>query len=152
MKAEKGKHVEVHYTLHLDGPEGEIVERTTEEEPLRFVLGEDPMLPKFEEAVTGLSAGESFIVSIACSDAYGEEDNELFMEFPKSEFLGDDGELDDELFAVGELIPMQTQEGQVVHGIVTEVKLNSLVIDFNHPLAGENLYFEGRLVLVSDPV
>ncbi|MFN9974742.1 MAG: peptidylprolyl isomerase, partial [Phycisphaerae bacterium] len=99
-----------------------------------------------------LSAGESFIVSIACSDAYGEEDNELFMEFPKSEFLGDDGELDDELFAVGEVIPMQTQEGQVVHGIVTEVKLNSLVIDFNHPLAGENLYFEGRLVLVSDPV
>ncbi len=142
----------MHYTLHLDGPEGEIVERTTEEEPLRFVLGEDPMLPKFEEAVTGLSAGESFIVSIACSDAYGEEDNELFMEFPKSEFLGDDGELDDELFAVGEVIPMQTQEGQVVHGIVTEVKLNSLVIDFNHPLAGENLYFEGRLVLVSDPV
>lgn len=141
----------MHYTLHLDGPEGEIVERTTEEEPLRFVLGEDPMLPKFEEAVSGLSAGESFIVSIPCSDAYGEEDNELFMEFPKSEFLGDDGELDDELFAVGEVIPMQTQEGQVVHGIVTEVKLNSLVIDFNHPLAGENLYFEGRLVLVSDP-
>jgi FKBP-type peptidyl-prolyl cis-trans isomerase SlyD len=45
---------------------------------------------------------------------------------------------------------MQTHEGQVVHGVVSEVKLNSLIIDFNHPLAGENLYFEGELVAVTD--
>jgi FKBP-type peptidyl-prolyl cis-trans isomerase SlyD len=151
MKAVKGKQVDVHYVLHIDGPEGEIVEKTAGGDPLRFVLGEDPMLPKFEGAVEGLAAGEKFTVSILCADAYGEEDTELFMEFPKSEFLGEDGELDEELFAEGEVIPMQTHDGQVVHGVVSEVKLNSVVIDFNHPLAGENLYFEGEVVAVSEP-
>lgn len=151
MKAENGKQIEVHYVLHVDGPEGEIVERTSEGEPLRFVLGADPMLPKFEAAIIGLSAGERFTVAIPSAEAYGGEDDELFVEFPKSEFLGDDGELDEELFAEGEVIPMQTQEGQVVHGVVAEVRLNSLVIDFNHPLAGEDLYFIGEVVTVLEP-
>jgi FKBP-type peptidyl-prolyl cis-trans isomerase SlyD len=72
------------------------------------------------------------------------------MEFPKSEFIGDDGEWDDELFAVGEVIPMQTPEGYQVQGVVEEVKLNTIVIDFNHPLAGENLFFKGEVVSVSE--
>jgi len=152
MEAGQGKQVEVHYTLHVDGPEGEVVEKTTEGEPLRFILGVDPMLPKFETAIRGLNAGEKFTVAILCADAYGDEDEELYMEFPKSEFIGDDGEWDDELFAEGEVIPMQTHDGQVVHGVVSEVKLNSLVIDFNHPLAGENLYFEGEVVGVAEPI
>jgi len=151
MKAEKGKQVDVHYVLHIDGPEGEVVEKTTDGDPLRFVLGEDPMLPKFEGAVDGLEAGSRFTLSITCADAYGEEEADLFMEFPKSEFFGDDGTLDEELFAEGEVIPMQTQDGQVVHGVVAEVKLNTIVIDFNHPLAGENLYFDGEVVAVAEP-
>jgi FKBP-type peptidyl-prolyl cis-trans isomerase SlyD len=107
------------------------------------------MLPKFEQAIAGLSAGEKFKVAIACADAYGQEDEELFMEFPKSEFVGDDGEWDDELFAEGEVVPMNTPDGQTVQGVVSEVKLNSIIIDFNHPLAGENLYFEGEILSVS---
>jgi len=149
MKIENGRHVEVHYTLHVEGPEGEVVEQTVDGEPLSFVFGEDPMLPKFEKAIEGLGAGDKFTVAIACADAYGQEDEELFMEFPKSEFVGDDGEWDDELFAEGEVVPMNTPDGQTVQGVVSEVKLNSIIIDFNHPLAGEDLYFEGHIKSVS---
>lgn len=149
MKIEDGKNVEVHYTLHVDGPEGEVVEETTTDEPLRFAFRVDPMLAKFEKALEGLSAGDSFTVAIACDEAYGQEDEELFMEFPKEEFIDDDGEWDEELFAEGEVIPMQTPDGQTVQGVVAEVKLNSVVIDFNHPLAGENLFFEGKILSVS---
>jgi FKBP-type peptidyl-prolyl cis-trans isomerase SlyD len=149
MKIENGKNVEVHYTLHVDGPEGEVVEETTTDEPLRFAFGVDPMLAKFEKALEGLSAGDSFTVAISCDDAYGQEDEELFMEFPKEEFIDDDGEWDEELFAEGEVVPMQTPDGQTVQGVVAEVKLNSVVIDFNHPLAGENLFFEGKILSVS---
>ncbi|MCC6601512.1 MAG: FKBP-type peptidyl-prolyl cis-trans isomerase [Crocinitomicaceae bacterium] len=149
MKIDKGSYVELHYILHVDSVEGEVVEKTTEGEPLRFTYGEDAMLPKFEAAVLGLSAGEKFKVAIPCAEAYGDEDEGLYMEFPKSEFIGDDGEWDDELFAEGEIVPMQTPDGQTVQGIVSEVKLNSIIIDFNHPLAGENLYFEGEVVAVS---
>lgn len=152
MKAEQGKQVEVHYILHLDGPEGEIVERTRTDEPLKFILGVDQMLPRFEDAIKGLEAGQRFTVAIACDDAYGREDEDLFMEFGKSDFLDEDGQFDEELFAEGEVVPMQTQDGQVVHGVVAEVRLNSLVLDFNHPLAGENLYFEGEVVAVAEPV
>jgi FKBP-type peptidyl-prolyl cis-trans isomerase SlyD len=149
MKIENGKNVEVLYTLHVDGPEGEVVEETTVDEPLRFAFGVEPMLPKFEKAIEGLSAGDKFTVAIACEDAYGQEDEELFMEFPKEEFIGEDGEWDEELFAEGEVVPMNTPDGQTVQGVVAEVKLNSIVIDFNHPLAGENLFFEGEILSVS---
>lgn len=149
MKIDNGKQVELHYILHVDSPDGEIEEQTVGREPLKFVFGEDPMLPKFEQAVLGLVAGEKFTVSIPSSEAYGDEDEELYMEFPKSEFIGEDGEWDDELFAEGEVIPMETPDGQTVQGVVSEVKLNSIVIDFNHPLAGEDLYFEGEVVAVS---
>lgn len=149
MKVENGKKVEVHYTLYIDGPDGEIVEQTTDGEPLEFVFGEEPMLSKFEDAIRGLSAGDKFTVAIECADAYGEEDPEFYMEFPKSEFVDEDGQLDDELFEEGEIVPMQTPDGHTVQGVVSEVKLNSIIIDFNHPLAGENIFFDGQVVGVS---
>lgn len=149
MKVENGKEVDVHYTLHLgNNADGEIVEQTYGSEPMRFVFGQEPMLSKFEDAITGLSAGEKFTVAIACADAYGNEDEELFIEFPKSDFIDDDGQFDEELFAEGEIVPMLTPEGESVQGVVAEVKLNSIIIDFNHPLAGEDIYFEGEVVSV----
>jgi FKBP-type peptidyl-prolyl cis-trans isomerase SlyD len=148
IKIEPGRRVEVLYILRTGSAEGEIAEQTSKEEPLAFSFREDPMLPAFENALEGLSAGDKFTVAIPCADAYGEENDEHFIEFPKSEFVGDDGEWDDELFGVGEVIPMNTPDGQVLYGVVSEVKLNSIVIDFNHPMAGEDLFFEGEVLSV----
>ncbi|MBL0315525.1 MAG: FKBP-type peptidyl-prolyl cis-trans isomerase [Flavobacteriales bacterium] len=148
MKIAKGSKIALHYKLHSDGPEGELIEETRQEEPMEFVMGDDPMIPKFEEALMGLQAGEKFTVSIKALDAYGEEDEKLFVEFPKSDFI-EDGELNEEIFEEGEIVPMETPDGEVVEGVVCEVKLNSIVLDFNHPLAGEDLYFEGEVVSVS---
>jgi FKBP-type peptidyl-prolyl cis-trans isomerase SlyD len=116
---------------------------------MKFTYKVDPMIEGFEKGLAGLKAGDEFSISIPCAEAYGEEQEEYFMEFPKSEFMEEDGEFDEELFAVGEVIPMQTPEGHQVQGVVEEVKLNSVVIDFNHPLAGENLFFKGHVVSVS---
>lgn len=146
----EGSTVEVHYELHIDDANGELVESTFEQGPMSFVFKTDPMIEGFEKAIAGLKAGDKFEVAIPCAEAYGEEQDEYFMEFPKSEFIGDDGEWDEELFAVGEVIPMQTPEGYQVQGVVEEVKLNSIVIDFNHPLAGENLFFKGEIVSVAE--
>ncbi|MFM9984190.1 MAG: peptidylprolyl isomerase [Flavobacteriales bacterium] len=148
MKIEKGKQIALHYILKSDGPEGELIEETTTDEPMRFVMGEDPMLPKFEKAILGLSAGDKFTVYVAVEEAYGEEDESLYIEFPKETFIID-GELDEDLFEEGEVVPMKTEEGEEVMGVIAEVKLNTIIIDFNHPLAGENLYFEGHIVEVA---
>jgi FKBP-type peptidyl-prolyl cis-trans isomerase SlyD len=147
MPIAPGATVTLHYTLRADSPEGEIIEVTTPEEPMVFVHGQDPLLPKFMEAVTGKSAGDKVQVFINTADAYGEEEESLYVEYPKSTFLVD-GELDEDAIEEGEVIPMNTQEGETVYGVVTEVKLNSVVLDFNHPLAGTDLHFDIEIVKV----
>ncbi len=147
MKIAPGKEVAVHYTLFVVGDEKELIEETRQDDPMRFVYGQDGMLAKFEEALSGLTVGDTFTISIACEDAYGEEQEGLFIEYPKSMFL-EDGELDEEIFQEGEIIPLESPEGDIIEGVVCEVKLNSIVLDFNHPLAGEDLLFEGSVVSV----
>jgi FKBP-type peptidyl-prolyl cis-trans isomerase SlyD len=146
MNITKGSRVAVHYILRADGPEGEIIEETRTEEPLEFVIGDGEMLQKFEEALVGLEKGADFTIAIAAEDAYGEEQENLYGEFPKSEFINDEGVMDDELFEEGEIIPMETPEGDVIEGMVVEVKQDSIILDFNHPLADTDLYFEGKVV------
>jgi FKBP-type peptidyl-prolyl cis-trans isomerase SlyD len=146
MNITKGSRVAVHYILRADGPEGELIEETRTEEPLEFVIGDGEMLPKFEEALVGLEKGADFTIAIAAEDAYGEEQENLYGEFPKSEFINDEGVMDDELFEEGEIIPMETPEGEIIEGMVVEVKQDSIILDFNHPLADTDLYFEGKVV------
>ena len=148
MKIAPGKEVAVHYTLYVVDDEKELIEETRNDDPMRFVFGQDSMLAKFEQALLGLSAGDAFTVSIPCDDAYGPEQENLFIEYPKSMFI-EDGELDEEIFQEGEIIPLESPEGDIIEGVVCEVKLNSVVLDFNHPLAGEDLLFEGTVVSVA---
>lgn len=148
MKIAPGKEVAVHYTLYVVDDEKELIEETRNDDPMRFVFGQDSMLAKFEEALLGLSAGDAFTIAIPCAEAYGEEQENLFIEYPKSMFI-EDGELDEEIFQEGEIIPLESPEGDIIEGVVCEVKLNSVVLDFNHPLAGEDLLFEGTVVSVS---
>jgi FKBP-type peptidyl-prolyl cis-trans isomerase SlyD len=145
----EGATVEVNYELFIDDENGEMVESTLEQGPMKFTFKVDPMIEGFEKGLEGLKAGDEFRISIPCAEAYGDEQEEYYMEFPKSDFMEEDGEFDEELFAVGEVIPMETPEGHHVQGVVEEVRLNTIVIDFNHPLAGENLFFKGHVVSVS---
>ncbi len=148
MKIAPGKEVAVHYTLYVVDDEKELIEETRNDDPMRFVFGQDSMLAKFEQALLGLSAGDAFTISIPCDEAYGPEQENLFIEYPKSMFI-EDGELDEEIFQEGEIIPLESPEGDIIEGVVCEVKLNSVVLDFNHPLAGEDLLFEGTVVSVA---
>lgn len=147
MKIAPGKNVAVHYTLYVVADEKELIEETRNDDPMRFVYGQDAMLAKFEEALLGLSAGDTFTISIPCADAYGDEQESLFIEYPKSTFL-EDGEIDEEMLQEGEIIPLESPEGDIIEGVVCEVKLNSIILDFNHPLAGEDLLFEGSVLSV----
>jgi len=150
MKIEKGTLVVLDYSLYADGPEGELIEETSGDEPFEFIFGMEEMLPKFEQALEGKAAGEAFKVAIKAEDAYGLEDPEAIIEFEKSVFMVD-GELDDEMFEEGELIPMEDEEGNEVLGVVAEVGLNTVTLDFNHPLAGVDLFFDGTVVELRKP-
>lgn len=147
MKIENGKLVTLTYDLYLEGFDGELVESAKNDNPLIFVFGDGNMLESFEENLKNKEKGEDFKFFIKKEDAYGEQTDEAIAEFPKDIFL--QGE-NSELPQIGDHVPMEDNEGNKFDGIAAEITKDSVVIDFNHPLAGEDLYFTGKIIDVID--
>lgn len=146
-QVERTSLVEVAYTLRADGPEGEELETCTEEAPFVFRMGDEEALEAFEKQLMGKKAGEPFSFAIKCDDAYGEETEEAIVALPKETFMVD-GKLDEEVMRPGEVVPLEDDEGQELIGIVVEVEGDVIHVDFNHPLAGLDLHFEGVVVAI----
>ena len=145
MKAEKNKVVAVSYELEV---EGHIADKAGSEAPLEYIHGTGMLLPDFEAAVEGKEPGEGFDFILSPEKGYGEYHPEYKLELPKTAFCGPDGRIMEEFLVVGRTIPMLNQEGQVVQGTVAEVAEESVVMDFNHPMAGKTLHFTGKVEAV----
>lgn len=149
MEIRKNMMVSLTYDLRLDGVDGEIIEQATSEKPLSFVFGAGTMLPKFEALLEGKKQGEKFDISLESKDAYGEEDENAIVDLPKHIFFVD-GEFDDEIIKEGNTVPMMSSNGQRMNGIVVEITDDTVKMDFNHPLAGEDLFFSGDVLEVRE--
>ncbi|MEL7586357.1 MAG: FKBP-type peptidyl-prolyl cis-trans isomerase [Prolixibacteraceae bacterium] len=149
MAITKNKMVSLTYDLRVDGMNGELIEQATAEKPLTFVYGAGMMLPKFESLLEGLEEGRSFEINLDCNDAYGETDENAIVDLPKHIFIID-GKFDDEIIRVGNTVPMMSTNGQRMNGLVLEITDDNVKMDFNHPLAGEDLYFKGEILEVRD--
>lgn len=145
MTIGKEKVVCVTYDLRLDSHEGEVIEQTSSEKPLEFVFGTGNMLEKFEENLSELKVEDKFQFKLDCEDAYGQPSEEQIIELQKKMFEVD-GEIQQGVLEVGNVVPMQDQQGNRFNGLVSEVKDNTVLMDFNHPLAGEDLYFTGTVI------
>ncbi len=137
------------YDLRVDDENGEMVEQATEVQPLEFLYGAGVMLPKFESHLAGLSEGEPFTIKLNKNDAYGEINDDAVVELPKNVFLVD-GKFDDELIKIGNTVPMMSSNGQRLNGLVLEINDEIIKMDFNHPLAGEDLFFAGKVLGVRE--
>jgi len=149
MKIGKNKMVSLTYDLHYDDAEGELIEQATSGKPLSFVFGAGIMLPKFETHLEGFEVGNPFEISLQDVDAYGELDENAIVDLPKHLFFIE-GEFDDEVVAVGNSVPMMSTSGQRLNGLVLEITDDIVKMDFNHPLAGENLFFKGEITEVRE--
>ena len=143
-KAKTGDTVRVHYTGRLS--DGTIFDKTEKDEPLEFTIGAGKVLPKFEQAVTGMETGRKKVVEIPSEDAYGEYDEEEIYEI-QLEQLPDDLEPE-----VGLLLEITMPTGRSAVMTVAGFDDESVILDANHPLAGEDLIFEIRLVDVAESV
>jgi FKBP-type peptidyl-prolyl cis-trans isomerase SlyD len=137
------------YDLRVDDENGEVVEQATEAQPLEFLYGAGAMLPKFESQLAGLREGEPFTIRLSKNDAYGDVNEEAVVELPKHVFLVG-GKFDDELIQIGNTVPMMSSNGQRLNGLVLEVNDEVVTMDFNHPLAGEDLFFAGKVLAVRE--
>jgi len=152
MKISEKKIVSVSYDLYVDGEEGaeqELMEQAPKEKPLTFCFGLGMMLPKFEEELNGKQVGDKFDFTIACADAYGEYDDENLVDLPKNIFMVD-GKFDDEMVTEGNIVPLMDAEGNRLNAMVVQINPDTVKVDFNHPLAGENLHFVGEILEVRD--
>jgi FKBP-type peptidyl-prolyl cis-trans isomerase SlyD len=149
MQITKNTVVSLSYILKRDDANGEIIEETRAGDPLVFLFGNGQMLPKFEEYLNALKAGDAFEFTLASDDAYGEMDQDAIIDLDKSIFQVD-GKTDDEMLAIGNVIPMRDDQGNMLQGIVVSVSKDMVRMDFNHPMAGNVLHFAGKVIEVRE--
>ncbi len=147
MQITKNTVVSLSYVLKRDDANGEIIEETRHGDPLVFLYGNGQMLPKFEENLVTLSSGDKFEFTLSSDDAYGELDPDAVIDLDKSIFMVD-GKNDDELLAIGNVIPMRDDQGNMLQGTVVSVSNDLVRMDFNHPMAGNVLHFAGKVLEV----
>lgn len=147
MKAEKNNVVSVTYELRLSEGNNEIIDSANENHPLEFLFGSGMMLQKFEDKLKGLSKNETFKFKLTSQEGYGTRNEDYISDVPLK-FFEKDGKIQEELLIVGNVIPMQDENGNHFNGQVLSVKDGMVRLDFNHPLAGEDLYFSGKIINV----
>ncbi|MRR38361.1 peptidylprolyl isomerase [bacterium] len=142
-QAKKGDTVKVHYTGKLTT--GEVFDSSEEggNGPLEFTIGEGDVIPGFDEAVIGMTAGEAKTVTIPVDQAYGPRMDELVAEVER-EYLPQDAEP-----KLGQQYEVTQDDGQVFNVTVTEMTDTTVTLDANHPLAGRDLVFEIKLVEIA---
>lgn len=150
MKISTNKFVALSYDLTVgEAEERELMERATAETPLEFIYGTNSMLEAFEKNIDGLAEGDSFNFVLTPEEAYGEYDDEHVVDLPRHIFE-QDGKLNEEVIFEGNTVPMMDTNGNRLNGSVVEVKDDVIKMDFNHPLAGETLNFEGKVLTVRE--
>jgi FKBP-type peptidyl-prolyl cis-trans isomerase SlyD len=147
MQITKNTVVSLSYVLKRDNANGEIIEETKAGDPLVFLYGNGQMLPKFEDHLSTLKTGDAFEFTLASNDAYGEMDQDAIIDLDKSIFEVD-GKIDNEMLAIGNVIPMRDDQGHMLQGIVVSVSDDLVRMDFNHPMAGNVLHFTGKVIEV----
>jgi peptidylprolyl isomerase len=137
-KVKSGDRVKVHYHGRLVN--GEIFDSSAGRNPLEFEVGSGTVIKGFDNGVTGMQVGEKKTINIPVEDAYGPVNTDMLIEYPKDQFPSDlKVEVDMPLM-------MSSASGEQFQVRVDEIKDDVIILDANHPLAGEDLIFDIELV------
>ncbi len=139
-KAHAGDTVKVRYTGKLDN--GTIFDSSKEHEPFEFKLGEGQVISGFENAINGMSVGERKTIRVPAEEAYGPRREDMVIRVEKSQ-IPPEIEL-----SIGTNLRIKQDSGAVIV-VVTEMDKDSITLDANHPLAGNDLIFDIELLDVS---
>ncbi len=142
---EKNKVVTLHYRLTKDDDKGALIEETYNAQPLVFLYGTGHMIPRFEAELAGLKAEDKFAFKIPAAEAYGEQDDKAIIDLSVDIFKID-GKIDTNAVYEGAMVPMKNSEGHRIDGRVVSIGEDKIKMDFNHPLAGQDLFFQGEVV------
>lgn len=137
-QVKSGDKVKVHYHGKLTN--GETFDSSEGREPLEFEVGGGMVIKGFDDGVTGMTVGEKKTINIPFNEAYGPRNPEMVIEMPKERFPAD------MQIELGMPLVMSDGQGQQFQVTVVEIKDDVVVLDANHPLAGQDLIFDLELV------
>ena len=140
---EAGSSVTLHYTGTLDDGT-EFDSSRTREEPMTVPIGNGQLIASFENALVGMTEGETKTFTIPSNEAYGPHNPEQITTLERNIFP------EDFEFTPGMTVPLTNQQGENFMVVLTEVQETEVTADFNHPLAGEDLNFEIKLVEIEN--
>ncbi len=147
MKIIKNCVVSLVFELRTGSKKGRLIEEIDPENPFIFLFGSGILLPNLEAGLQGLTAGDHFQISLKAKDAYGQPNPESIQKIP-IEVFKKEGEKEEEYLKLGQRLFMEDPHGQVFEAEVLEINEDSVVMDFNHALAGEDLFFTGEILSV----
>jgi len=130
--------VSLDYTLQLD--DGETIDTSEGDEPLEFIQGHGEIVPGLEQALYGMTVGEEKDLVVQPDEGYGELDPDAYQVIPRSAFPGE-VELEPGLG-----LELTDEDGETMLAFVAEIRPDTVLLDFNHPLAGETLHFKVKVV------
>jgi len=135
--AKTGDTVKVHYTGTLS--DGTVFDSSRDREPLEFTIGQNMVIPGFEQGIIGMNEGDSKRISIPAVEAYGTYNENLVAAVPRSQ-VPPEMEL-----SLGMILQVRSPEGALARAMVREITDAEVTLDLNHPLAGQDLVFEVEL-------
>lgn len=143
MTIEKNHVVALQYTLNAIEENGAqtFIEKTDAENPFTFIYGVGMMLPKFEQEIEGLAAGDKKTFTLTPQEGYGEKAENATTQLPADMFAQSG------MPPIGAILPLQDQDGNHLSAVVTEVADDAVTVDLNHPMAGKTLNFDVEVVL-----
>jgi peptidylprolyl isomerase len=134
-KAKNGDHVKVHYSGKKE--DGSVFFNSKDREPLEFVIGEGNVIKGMEDGVIGMQVGDQKKIEIPPEDAFGQMKEDLVVAVSENKFPDNVKPI-----SMGQQFQFKSPDGNLHHATVVDVKGDSIVLDANHPLAGETLLID----------
>lgn len=134
--------VTMDYTLMVNG---EVIDSSDGNDPLEFLQGHQNIVPGLERELYGMKVGEGKKVTVTPAEGYGEVDLDAFLDISRSEFP------DDIPLEIGVELDLRDDDGEVMSATISQVEGDNVQLDLNHPLAGETLEFDVKIVGLRQP-
>jgi peptidylprolyl isomerase len=141
VPAKNGDTVQVHYTGKLNN--GSVFDSSNGRDPLQFLIGGGQIIPGFEDAVMGMSPGDNKTITISAEKAYGPYRQELLLAVDRQQMPSDAP------IELGQPLQVQQSNGQSIPVRVKNISESQVILDANHPLAGQDLTFDIELIAIS---
>jgi len=137
--ASNGKVISLEYTVKLE--DGQLVDTNVGQDPLTYTQGANQIIRGVEAAVEGMEVGQTKQAIVSPTDGYGDRDPNAIHEVPKAKVPQE--------ATVGTMLHGKDSNGHKIQPTVSAIKDDTVVLDFNHPLAGKTLHFDLKVVSIS---